>query len=197
MIAARLESAIPATNAVCNVCGKAFRRVNSLHVVCGFKCANKVPALNRRLERQETKRRKEAIKTRSQWMLEAQAAVNKWARLRDVLAGRGCVSCGEPYRGAYGGAFDAGHYRSVGSAPHLRMYLPQIALQCVRCNRHLGGNAVEFRRGLVARIGLDAVEAIEAMQFTAKHDIAYLTRLKHIANKRARRLQRRIEIGAN
>jgi hypothetical protein len=115
------------------------------------------------------------------------------ARLRDIRAGRGCISCGEPYRGAYGGAFDAGHFRSVGSAPHVRYFLPAIRLQCVKCNRFLGGNAVEFRRGLVALRGVEFVEMVESMQFTAKHTITYLSRLTEVMNRKARRLQKRIE----
>lgn len=144
-------------------------------------------------ERQQTRARREKLKTRRQWIAEAQAAVNRYVRLRDIHAGRGCISCGAPFRLAGGGAFDAGHFRSVGSAPHLRFFTPQIRLQCVRCNRHLGGNAVEFRRGLVELIGLEKVEQIEAMQGVAKWSVEYLQRLKRVMNRLAGRLEKRIE----
>jgi hypothetical protein len=37
-----------------------------------------------------------------------------------------------------------------------------LAKQCMPCNVHLSGNQLNFRRGLIARIGLAAVEALEA-----------------------------------
>lgn len=146
-----------------------------------------------RRERAETRARREKLKTRRQWIAEAQAAVNRYVRLRDIHAGLGCISCGAPYRLAGGGAFDAGHFRSVGSAPHLRFFTTQIRLQCVLCNRHLAGNAVEFRRGLVELVGRALVEQIEAMQGVAKWSVDYLQRLKQVMSRRANRLEKRIE----
>ena len=87
---------------------------------------------------------------------------------------------------------DAGHFRSVGSAPHLRYYLPQIALQCVTCNRHQGGRALDFRRALVERHGAAWVETLESMQGLAKFDIDYLSRIKRIFTKKARRVEKRM-----
>jgi hypothetical protein len=122
----------------------------------------------------------------------AQAAVNKYCRLRDIYAGRGCISCGATHRTAFGGAFDAGHWRSVGSAPHLRFYTKQIRLQCVRCNRHLAGNAVEFRKGMVALFGVEEVERIESMQGALKPSADYLRRIRAVFNKKARRIEKRM-----
>jgi hypothetical protein len=167
-------------------------------VPCSLEYARKVAARKeskaKREERKATREAKVKLKTRREWIAEAQAAVNKVARLRDLLAGHGCISCGARPQQKYGGTFDAGHYRSVGSAPHMRYYLPAIRGQCVRCNRDLGGSAVNFRKGLIERIGLERVEQIEAMQGTAKWSIEYLQRLKRVMNKKARRLERRIEM---
>lgn len=157
------------------------------------KLAEQKTARANREERASLKERKEKLKTRSDWKKEAQDAVNKVARLRDILAGRGCISCGARPDWRFGGSVDAGHYRSVGSAPHLRYYLPNIHLQCKRCNRDLGSNTVEYRKGLVERITVERVEEIESMQWTAKWSIEYLQRLKKLMNKKARRLERRIE----
>jgi hypothetical protein len=177
----------------CETCGKPFQQARSMQAVCSPRCAVKLPAVKARREKAADKQARERLMTLSDWRRKAQTAVNKVARLRDIRAGRGCISCGEPYRGAYGGAFDAGHFRSVGSAPHVRYFLPAIRLQCVKCNRFLGGNAVEFRRGLVALRGVEFVEMVESMQFTAKHTITYLSRLTDVMNRKARRLQKRIE----
>ncbi|WP_036023311.1 recombination protein NinG [Paraburkholderia dilworthii] len=182
-------------------CGKTFTPVRSMQAACSVPCAialaekqkaQKAARANRE-ERKSLAERKAKIKTRGEWIREAQAAVNKVARLRDILAGHGCISCGSRPDARFGGAMDAGHYRSVGSAPHARFYLPNIRLQCKRCNRDLGGSVVNYRMGLVERIGIDRVEEIESMQWTAKWSIEYLQRLKKVMNKKARRLERRIE----
>jgi hypothetical protein len=186
----------------CAVCKRIFTPFRAMTKVCSVPCsleyARKVAARKeskaKREERKATREAKVKLKTRREWIAEAQAAVNKVARLRDLLAGHGCISCGARPQQKYGGTFDAGHYRSVGSAPHMRYYLPAIRGQCVRCNRDLGGSAVNFRKGLIERIGLERVEQIEAMQGTAKWSIEYLQRLKRVMNKKARRLERRIEM---
>jgi hypothetical protein len=106
------------------------------------------------------------MKTKPQLTKEAQKAFNKFIRARD--SGKPCICCGKPmeYQSAVlgGGAHDvdAGHYRSVGSAPHLRFDERNCHAQSVYCNRYRSGNAVDYRIGLIARIGLEAVEALEA-----------------------------------
>jgi hypothetical protein len=185
----------------CAACKTVFEPARALQKVCSPKCAadwsakvaaQKAARANRD-ERKSLAERKAKLKTRREWIAEAQAVVNKVARLRDILAGHGCISCGARPQQKFGGTFDAGHYRSVGSAPHLRFFLTAIRGQCVRCNRDLGGSAVNFRKGLVERIGINRVEEIESMQWTAKWSIEYLQRLKKVMNKKARRLERRIE----
>lgn len=178
----------------CAHCAREFIPARPLQAVCGPLCAARRVKAAKKEERAQTRARKAATKRRRDWVAEAQAAVNKYVRLRDMARGCGCISCGARPGQKFGGTMDAGHFRSVGSAPHLRFYLPQIALQCVRCNRHLSGNAVEFRRGLVLRLGVSNVESIEAMQGSMKWPIEYLARLKKIMAKKARRLEKRIEM---
>lgn len=185
----------------CRVCGAHFSPISSLSKACSVPCAialtdaqkAKKAAQVKREERKSFKERAIKLKTRREWIAEAQVAVNKVARLRDQLAGYGCISCEGRPKARYGGGMDAGHYRSVGSAPHMRYYLTQICGQCKQCNRDYGGMSVEFRRGLIERIGINRVEEIEAMQGTAKWDINYLKRLKKVMQKKARRLEKRIE----
>jgi hypothetical protein len=185
----------------CHVCKRVYTPIRSMSKVCSVPCslewarklAEQKAARAKRDERKSLAERKAKIKTRGEWIREVQAVVNKVARLRDTLAGHGCISCGSRPDARFGGAMDAGHYRSVGSAPHARFYLPNIRLQCKRCNRDLGGSVVNYRKGLVERIGINRVEEIESMQWTAKWSIEYLQRLKKVMNKKARRLERRIE----
>lgn len=123
--------------------------------------------------------------------------VNKVVRLRDMLAGRSCITCGAHPAQKVGGTMDAGHFRSVGSAPHLRFFTPQIALQCVTCNRYQGGRALEFRKALVLRHGAEWVDALEGRQELAKFNIAYLQRLKAVFAKLGRRLEKRLGARSN
>lgn len=88
---------------------------------------------------------------------------------------------------------DCSHYRSVGSAPHLRFHLHNAAAACVRCNRNLSGNIVELRKGMINRIGSEKIEAVECDQSVRKFTIEYLVRLKLIFAKKAKRLERRFE----
>ncbi|WP_208454197.1 recombination protein NinG [Burkholderia gladioli] len=186
----------------CRVCRTVFQPARSMQVVCTSHCAGvlaeraraKKAEQAKRAERKSLREAKTKLKPRSAWIREAQAAVNKVARLRDIRAGYGCISCGSRPEQRYGGSVDGGHFRSVGSAAHMRFYLPNIRLQCKKCNQQLGGAHSNYRSGLIERIGIERVEEIESMQWTAKWSIEYLQRLKRIMNKKARRLERRIEM---
>ncbi|MBB3004389.1 hypothetical protein FHX57_006771 [Paraburkholderia tropica] len=183
----------------CKSCGTAFVPVRSLQAACSVSCAVAIAAKQKaqkeaRAKRDERKSIREALekaKTRGAHLKEAQAAFNAYVRERDY--GLPCISCGIPSREAFGGAVDCGHYRSTGSAAHHRFNLKNCAAQCVKCNRYLGSNTVEMRKGMVARFGLEAIEALEADQTPRKFDIEYLTRIKRIFRKKARRAKARRE----
>lgn len=114
-----------------------------------------------KVERAGIRARREAIKTLPELHREAQAAFNAFVRARD--AGKPCICCGLPLSaGDVGGKYDCGHYRSVGSAPHLRYDERNAHGQRKQCNRWGAGRAVDYRLGLIGRIGLEAVEALEA-----------------------------------
>ncbi|CAB3730267.1 hypothetical protein LMG22037_05521 [Paraburkholderia phenoliruptrix] len=184
------KTALPVKKALkprrCKSCGNSFQPISSMSKACSVPCAldlvrqanARKEARAKREERAATRVAKEKLKTRREWIAEAQVVVNKVARLRDILAGHGCISCDIKLNPRFGGAFDAGHFRSVGSAPHLRFFLPNLALQCKKCNRDRGGMHSDFRKGLINRSGLERVEQIEAMQGTAKWSVEYLQRLK-------------------
>lgn len=127
------------------------------------------------------------LKRRADWMKEAQAAVNAWVRERD--AALPCVSCGRHHQGQY----HAGHYLARGSHPHLALNPLNLAKQCAPCNTHLSGNQVRFRQGLIARIGLAAVEMLEADNTIKKYTVdelkairdEYRNKLKEMKKRRA------------
>ena len=128
-------------------------------------------------DRKTIKLKLESIKPRSKLLREAQTAFNKFIRARDQLAGHRCISSGRELDWS-GNAVDAGHYRSTGSAPQLRFNERNCHAQSKQDNRFLAGNAVDYRIGLIARIGLQAVEALEADNEPKKYTIDDLKAIK-------------------
>lgn len=113
-----------------------------------------------KVERAETRRKKQERKRIPELIQEAQNSFNAYIRLRD--RGQACICCGSPLTlSAVGGGYDAGHYRSTGSASHLRFNEDNVHAQRKYCNRHKAGRAVDYRIGLIQRIGLERVEALE------------------------------------
>ena len=178
-------------NDPCTVCGKAFLRFSSFESakVCGAKCAGKVGKLLRKQEAAKTRAQKEALKTRRDYINEAQHAFNRYIRLRD--ADRPCICCGVPLGGvAVGGYFDCGHYRSIGSAPQLRFDPDNAHGQTKKCNRYGAGRAVDYRLGLIRRKGLAVVERLEADQSSPKWDIPELKAIRDEYRALAKQLEK-------
>jgi hypothetical protein len=119
-------------------------------------------------DRKVIKLKLDAIKPRGKLIAEADRAFCAYIRFRDQLAGYLCISSGKPLDWS-GNNVDAGHYRSRGSAPHLRYDERNCHAQSKHDNRYISGNAVDYRIGLIARIGLAEVEALEADQKPRKY----------------------------
>ena len=140
-------------------------------------------------ERREIKVRKEKLKSRGDHIREAQLAFNAYIRARDQAAGHQCISSGKPLDWS-GNAVDAGHYRSVGSAPHLRFDERNCHAQSKQDNRFLSGNAVDYRIGLIARIGQEAVDDLEADQSVRKYSVEQIKGIKAYYRAKTRELKR-------
>lgn len=165
--------------------------------VCSPKCALATVEVQKAKEkkslaqagRREIKVRKEALRTRGDHMREAQQAFNAYTRARDQAAGHLCISSGKPLDWS-GNAVDAGHYRSVGSAPHLRFDERNCHAQSKQDNRFLSGNAVDYRIGLIARIGQEAVDALEADQAPRKYSLEQIKGIKAYYRAKTRELKK-------
>jgi hypothetical protein len=143
-------------------------------------------------ERREIKVRKEKLKSRAEHLREAQAAVNEYVRLRD--AHLPCISCDSMPNNndlMTGSRWDAGHYRSVGACPELRFEPLNIHRQCVKCNRNLSGNAVEYRIRLVQRIGAEKVAWIEGPHAARKYTVEEIKAIKAEYRSKTRKLKGR------
>lgn len=160
---ARLSVPAPRTKR-CEHCKADFLVMRPLQLVCSGLCGALVAIAKRqKAERKADKEKLQAMKPLSYWNEKAQAAFNKFVRLRDLKAGHGCIDCGKPFEPERpGGAVDAGHFLSRGSAKHLRFDERNCFAQRKNCNRPGGTTREAFRAGVIARIGLEAVEALEA-----------------------------------
>lgn len=121
----------------------------------------KADAQRRKMDRAAFVARKRALATIPELIKEAQREFNAFIRARDRLAGHRCISSGRPLEWS-GNGVDAGHYRSVGSASHLRFDERNCHAQSKHDNQWKSGNVVDYRINLIQRIGLEAVEALEA-----------------------------------
>ena len=139
-------------------------------------------------ERARDRQRKEAVKTLPQLKADAQREFNNFIRERDRLAGHPCISSGKPLDWT-GNGVDAGHYRSVGAAPHLRYDPANCHAQTKQDNRYGSGRAVEYRIGLIARIGLAEVERLEADNEPRKFTRDELIAIKETYRRKARELK--------
>jgi len=161
----------------CKSCGVPFTPVRPLQRVCGAACAMKVARqVVDKADKKETKLKLDAMQTKPQLVKKAQTAFNAYIRARDV--GKPCISCDKPLDGG-ANTFDAGHYRSVGSAPHMRFVEDNVHGQCKHCNLHLAGNHVEYRKRLLARIGerqLDLLESDSTLRKYTKEGLEEIAR---------------------
>jgi hypothetical protein len=188
----------------CRHCKTSFTPVKQMQIVCSPMCGLERARIKReakekaeakiknRLEREQFKARKAKLKRIPDLIKEAQTAFNRWIRARDEK--EPCISCGAPppdLSGLHAGR-DAGHYRSTGSASHLRFHEDNCHSQCVHCNQWKAGNAVDYRIGLVARVGLVRVETLESNNVPRKWDrdeliairAQYVEKLKELKRSR-------------
>jgi hypothetical protein len=156
----------------CPICKAPATQKFGLKLFCGFEHAaqwakaqaDKSKAKKQKEFNAETRRRKVALKSRSDWLKDLQVVFNRFIRLRD--AGNPCISCGRNS----GAKMNAGHYLSVGSHPELRFNELNTNIQCEHCNSFKSGNQAAYRVELIKKIGLEQVEKLES-----KHEPLKLT----------------------
>lgn len=151
---------------LCRVCRAKFTPFNTLHILCGSPtCAVeyvKTTSKENKLKAVETARKRELREDRQAmnerdigWhRKKADEDCNRYIRLRD---GKLCISCGITT-----GQFHAGHYRPKSHYPEFRYDEDNIHAQCAQCNEKKSGNLIEYRKGLVLKIGQDRVDRLES-----------------------------------
>lgn len=171
-------------------CTEKFRPWSSMQSACSPSCALAITReANQKKARRELREAKESIRTKPQWTKLAQSAFNAYVRLRD--ADQPCISCGiENPPDRYGGAWDCGHFKTVGAFPELRFEPLNANRQCKSCNGGSGNFSHkartvtdQYRERLVARIGQANVDWLDGPHAAANYTIDDLKQI--IAQYRA------------
>lgn len=149
-------------NRKCKICKEPARRTTTKYnwAHCGNpECAFKLHQMtverhNKEESRKfkaETKRRKKALRSRTEWFDILQVLVNQYVLYRD--RNEPCCTCGTTKPDV---KYDAGHYRSRGACQELRFELTNIHKQCsVTCNVHGSGKRAEYNEFIKEKYGED------------------------------------------
>lgn len=177
----------------CANCKESFTPDRPFVSWCSIECAVVIARLKQAKqkdqeatnERAQHAKAKEAVKTRAQHLKEAQASFNAVIRERDKDLP--CISCGTTADVQYA----AGHYRTTASCPELRFDPLNVHKQCNRnCNMGKSGNIGAYRIGLIAKIGIEAVEWLEGKHEPKRYTIEDIKALKAQYRAELRKMQR-------
>jgi hypothetical protein len=94
---------------------------------------------------------REKLKTIGYYKAEARKSFQKWIRLRD--SDKPCISCNS----TIASTFDGGHFYKAEVYSGLIFNENNCHKQCRKCNRFMNGNELNYRKGLIARYGIDYV----------------------------------------
>lgn len=171
----------------CVFCGNEFKpRYKTTERACSTRCAigyaqEKEEKKLKNEWRKEKKSRKESIMSHADWLNLLQKVFNTFIRARDK--DMPCISCG-----TFNGQMHCGHYRSVSVASQLRFNELNCNVQCARCNTYYSGNLIEYRKGLVLKIGIEKVEELENNTEELKLSIPEIKELIEHYRKETKRL---------
>jgi hypothetical protein len=162
----------------CKICKEPFVKIRPIQPTCkNYDCMvafakNVAEKAITKKKNAQTKVLKEKIKTLSDYLKELQVVFNKYICLRDK--GNPCISCNATnYTVSCGHYFPSGKYKSV------TFDEDNCHSQCwYNCNSKLSGNLIEYRVGLIKKIGLERLQLLEKRarqhkQWT-KHEIQEL-----------------------
>lgn len=153
----------------CKICPTVFTPIRALQMVCSAKCGieygirqtakrekKEVNEYKKEL-RAEKREAKEKLKTYSQRVNEVKVIFQRYIRIRDAKLP--CISCGA----VTSSLWDAGHYKKAELYSGVIFNELNTNKQCGKCNRYLGGNELNYRVGLIAKIGIERVLELEEL----------------------------------
>jgi hypothetical protein len=168
--------------AKCKVCKKEFTQFNSTISVCGYQCAIEWGKLHpkktsiKRVNSEIKSEAKEKLKTQAQLRNPIKLHFQKWVRMRDIK--EPCISCGTTEA-----KWDGGHYLKAEIYSGVIFDERNVNKQCSYCNQYLDGNTAAYRQGLIKKIGLDQVIALEELANETRTKKWTIEELQQIKNK--------------
>jgi len=174
--------------AVCSpACGLAIKDVNQ----------DKAKKAIAQRVRREIQVRKEKLKSRADYIHEAQIEFNAFIRLRDK--DEPCICCGSYGPGEdwlTGGKWDAGHFLGRGAYPELRFDEDNCHKQLKSCNGGSGKYAAKgrtvaqgYRERLIQKIGQERVDRLEGPHEARRYTIEELKGIKALYRAKAKQLK--------
>lgn len=150
----------------CLTCKEKFTPQANTQICCSPFCAIEYTKKKRTKEADkkwnaEKKELKEKLMTKGNYLEIAQKVFNTYIRMRDKNLP--CVSCDKYLKE---NDVNASHFFSVGSSPNLRFNEDNVHSSCVRCNKELHGNLIEYAIRLPNRIGIERFKALEQARNT-------------------------------
>lgn len=173
---------------ICAICKTPYEPRSPMAKVCSIPCAMrhsavvtaKQKAKQQRQDRAETKAKLAQYETIPHLKARLQTVFNLFCRLRDELAGYPCICCGKWPKGdasLTGGQWDACHWKGRGAHDHLRFNEDNVHRGLKDCNKY---GHTDYRGGLINRIGIDRVLALEANNAVIKWNREWLLeRINH------------------
>ena len=168
--------------AKCKVCKKDFTQFNSTISVCGYQCAIEWGKLHpkktsiKRVNSEIKSEAKQKLKTQAQLRNPIKLHFQKWVRMRDIK--EPCISCGTNEA-----KWDGGHYLKAEIYSGVIFDERNVNKQCSYCNQYLDGNTAAYRQGLIKKIGLDEVIALEELANETRTKKWTIEELQTIKNK--------------
>ncbi len=172
----------------CNYCRQPFEPIAFLQKNC-FDPECVTEWIQETKQKEWTKKKaklKAELMTLSDYLKIAQQVFNKYIRLRD--AGQNCISCNKPALKE-----NAGHYFNANNHWNVRFNELNVHLQCEYCNTYLHGNLIQYRTGLINKIGSKDYEFLtDESEKTRKFSIddlkeiisIYKAKVKNIENNK-------------
>ncbi|WP_428629625.1 recombination protein NinG [Pseudomonas urmiensis] len=191
----------------CKACGTKFRPSLSTQKACSVACALDLArkpenqAVARKAiaqrERREIQVRKQKLKSRADYIREAQIEFNTFIRLRDK--DEPCICCGSYGPGEdwlTGGKWDAGHFLGRGAYPELRFDEDNCHKQLKSCNGGSGKYAAKgrtvaqgYRERLIQKIGQERVDLLEGPHEAQRYTIEELKGIKALYRAKVKQLK--------
>jgi len=164
----------------CKNCKERFEpRFSTLEKFCWVPECKTIEAMIKlhKLKKTQEKKEKEInrkkvsdLETIQKKILRVQAVFNTYIRLRDD--GKECISCPTILNSKLK-KFDAGHLYNANNHWNIRFDLKNVSGQCVKCNKHLHGNLLQYRKKMIHRYGKKTMERLEMEAYKIRNFTKY------------------------